>query len=157
MECRDTLDGRGAARVGCDHARADGGEQARGFRADTAEANDQRRCRGQINNAGIERLRLPEAINLLRKIGVEIASEGKDEGEDVGADMVVVYLAHVRHCDRMGDERGIVIAGGRRGLRCLEPAEILRACEEMRRQHAIGASALAMTCMASASLSATTT
>ena len=44
---------------------------------------------------------------------------------DVGADMVVVDLAEVRDAHRMVDQLGIEVAGRRRRLRRLQPAQVL--------------------------------
>src|SRR5216110_1438293 len=51
------------------------------------------------------------------------AREGEHEGHDVGADRVVVDLAEVRDDHRMRDQSRRVVAGGRRRLRRLQPAQ----------------------------------
>ena len=59
----------------------------------------------------------------LRQVVVEPAREGEHEGHDVRGDVIVEDLAEIGDRDRVRDELGVVVAGGRRGLRRLEPAE----------------------------------
>ena len=66
---------------------------------------------------------LPLAFQLLRNVVVQAARKGQDESHHMRADVVVIDLAEVGDRDRMGDQLGIVIAGGRRRLRCLQPAQ----------------------------------
>ena len=77
-------------------------------------AGARRRCRRRL---------LPLAAQLLREVVVQPAREGEHEGHDVRADVIVVDLAEVGDDDRMRDQLRVVVAGGRRGLRRLEPAE----------------------------------
>src|SRR3989442_4927433 len=67
---------------------------------------------------------------------MEVAGEGEHERHDVRADVVVVDLAEVGDDDRVLDQRRIVVAGGRRGLRRLEPPQPLGLCEQIRVQRA---------------------
>jgi hypothetical protein len=96
----------------------------RGLGADAAHAHDQRGRVGQVEHAALlAPLRLPLATHLAREVVVKAAREREDERHDVGADHVVVDLAEVRHDHGVRDERGRVVAGGRRGLRRLQPAQ----------------------------------
>jgi hypothetical protein len=79
-----------------------------------------------VDDAGVERPRAPLAPLLLGQVVVEAAREGQDERHDVGGNVIVVDFPEVGDHQRVGDEVGIVVAGGRRRLRRLQPTE--RAC-----------------------------
>src|SRR6266851_2989908 len=65
----------------------------------------------------------PLAPELQRQVVVEPAREREHEGHDVRADVVVVDLAEVGDHRRVRDQLVVIVAGGRRSLRGLEPAE----------------------------------
>ena len=69
---------------------------------------------------------------------MQAAGEGQHERQDVGADVVVVDLAEIGDGQRMRDQFGIIVAGRRRGLRRLQPAQPLRLRQQFSRQRAEG-------------------
>ena len=94
----------------------------RGLRADAADANDQRGGFRQMDDTVVLGRLLPLAAQLLRDVDVQAAREREHESHDMRADVVVEDLAKVGDLDRMRDQFRKVIAGGRRGLRRLQPA-----------------------------------
>jgi hypothetical protein len=91
--------------------------------ADPADADDQRRGLRQVDHAAVIGLPPPLSPQLSRKVVVESAGERQDERHDVGADVVVVDLAEIGHGRRVSDQRRRIVAGRRRRLRRLEPAQ----------------------------------
>ena len=135
----DTPGGRLAPpRVDADHAHAEGLRQPRRLAADAAHAHDQRGGLGQVHHAGIGRRGPPLAPELERQVVVEPAREREHEGHDVRADVVVVDLAEVGDHHRVRDQLVVIVAGGRRGLRRLEPPEAPGLAEQRRRRGAEG-------------------
>ena len=67
---------------------------------------------------------------------MQAACERQHESQDMGADVVVVDLPEIGDRQRMVDQFRIVVAGRRRGLRRLQPAQALRFRQKLRRQRA---------------------
>ena len=130
---------RRAACIGRQHGHAESREQARGLGTDAAQADDQGRRFGQMHDiAGLHRALLPLAAQLLRNEHVQPAGKGQHECQDVGADMVVVDLTEVRDAHRMADQLGIVVAGRRRRLGRLQPAQVRGLRQELLAEPAEG-------------------
>ena len=70
---------------------------------------------------------------------MEPPREREHEGHDVGADVVVEDLAKIGDDGRVRDQLVVIEAGGRRGLRRLQPAELVGARQERRRDPPKGA------------------
>ena len=126
MQFGDTRRRLAPALIDADHPHAKGGGKPRDFAADPADADDQRRRLGQVDDALILRRLLPLAAQLLRNVTLQAAREGQHKGHHMGADMVVIYFAEIGDLDGVGDQLRIIIAGGRCRLRRLQPFEIPR-------------------------------
>ena len=104
---------------------AERGGKPRRLGADPADADDQRRRLGQVHDGVVlARRRLPFAAQLLRHVDLQAARKGQHEAHDVRGDVVVVDLAEIGDLHRVRDQLGIIIAGRRRRLRRLQPAQI---------------------------------
>ena len=110
-----------------------------------------------MDNAGIQRQFLPLVLQLLRDVVVQPARKGQHESHHMCADVVVVDFTEIGDRHWMGDQLRIVIAGGRRRLRRLQPAQPLRLPQQVGGIVPNAASAWAMTWAAWVWFSATTT
>ena len=117
------------ALVDADDTHAEGAGEPRHLGADAADPDDQRGRLGQMHGAGVARHLLPLALQLLRQIDMQAAREMQHEGHDMRADMVVEDLPEIGDDDRVLDQLRIVVAGRRRDLRRLQPAQLLRPCQ----------------------------
>ena len=133
--------GRGIAATGVDahHVHAERGAEPGRLGADPAHAHDERARLGQVDDAvRLLALRPPLAAELARNVVVQAPREGQHEGHDVRGDVVVVDLAEVGDDDRVIDQLPRVVAGRRRGLRGLQPAELAGGSQQRRRDRAEG-------------------
>ena len=90
------------------------------------------------DRAVFARCRFPLPALLLRQVDLQPAREGEHEAHDVGGDVVVIDLAEIGDLDRVGDQLRVVVAGRRRRLRRLQPAQLLRFRQQIGRDRAVG-------------------
>ena len=107
------------------------GGKPRGLGADAADTDDQRSRLRQVHDVAVVAGFLPLTAKLLREVDVQPAREGEHERHHMRADVVVVDLEEIGDLHRMRDQLRIVIAGGGRGLRGLEPAQPRRSRQQV--------------------------
>jgi hypothetical protein len=135
VHLRDACGLVGAALVDADNGHPKGcGESCR-LGADPAHPDDERGRLGQMhhNIVTLATRRLPLAAQLLRNVDVQPARESQHKRHNVRRDMVVIDFPEIGDLHGMGNQLRVVVTGGRRSLRRLQPAQVSGA-----RQHLLG-------------------
>ena len=119
-------------RVAPQHPHAEGGAELARLAAGAADTDDQHRLGRQVDHP---RASLPL---LLRQVVLEATRKGEHERHGVGREVLVVTAPHVRHHDIAFDERVIEPVTAQASAGGADPAQPLRASEELWRHRPVG-------------------